>query len=201
MKSIHNLLILSLFVLICGLQPMGAQNSMAVSRKGDLIQEKTWKRFASPALGFSVLMPDKPTAQDQTIENATGNIIHHVYSSEFSNDVFMVTVARFPEAISDEETVKRMLDSGRDKGVSGSNGRLKSEKEITLDGHSGREWELILPKGIRVRSRAYWVSDTLFQLIALTEEKQTAEVARASDERMSKFLDSFALVQRGGKLT
>lgn len=190
------LVLIGVFFSIC-LIPAVAQNSKPTTPSGDLVTEiEEWKRFSPSAMGFSVLLPSRPTVTDQTIENPTGNIINHVYYSEFRSDVFMVTVAKFPEPISDKDRIKLMLDNGRDNGLSGSKAQLKSEKEITLDGNYGREWEMVLPKSIRARSRAYWVTDTLYQLIALVPEVQTPQIAKESDVRVFKFLESFELKRK-----
>jgi hypothetical protein len=177
--------------------PAAAQTSKTTKQSGELVTEvEQWKRFSPTAMGFSVLLPSRPTVTDQSIENPSGNITNHVYYSEFRSDVFMVTVAKFPQPISDKDHIKQMLDSGRDNGLSGSKGQLKSEKEITLDGFYGREWEMLLPNNIRARTRAYWVTDTLYQLIALVPEAQTPQIAKQTDDRVFKFLESFELNRR-----
>jgi hypothetical protein len=155
--------------------------------------EREWEKFSPAGSGFSVLMPGKVTEQDRPVEGGKGPLTNHIFYSDLGGDVFMVTYLQFPDPVTDAAAIKTMLDNGRDRGLEGSKGTLESETEITLDGYSGREWRMNLPKDLKVRAKAYWVSRTLYQVLVITDAVKTPQAEKATADRMTKFFNSFSL--------
>ncbi len=154
---------------------------------------KRWEKFSPPRAGFTLLLPGKITAQEQMVDKPGGKMLNRVYFADLEGDVFMVSYLEFPDPVTDSEAIKLMLDMGRD-GVEGAGkATLKSESEIKHDGYSGRLWLLSLPNGIKATAKAFWVSNTLYQLLVITNEVQTPAEAKLTSERMSRFFDSFTL--------
>jgi len=102
--------------------------------------------------------------------------------------------------VTDPVQIKAMLDAGREGGVAASGGELSSEKEIKLNGYSGREWNMKLPGGLLATARAYWVKRRLYQTVFVMSPNasDTPEVMKVRQEAATKFLDSFTL-NDGGK--
>lgn len=152
-----------------------------------------WENFSPADAGFSVSMPGKPTASNQEVPTASGQIINHLYMLQLEQSVYIVTYADFPRPTSDPAMIKAMLDRARDSATKATGGELKDEKEIKLDGNPGREWFVRFPSSL-ARARAYWVrNQRLYQAIVMMPEGKDADAERAREAMMAKFLDSFAL--------
>ena len=187
------LILLALILLTVTLSvTVAAQGSPAPSTQQSA-PEREWERFSPTGAGFSILMPGKVTEQDRPVDAGRGSLTNHIFYSDLGGDVFMVTYLQFPDPVTDPASIKTMLDNGRDRGVQTSKGTLNSETEITLDGYSGREWLITLPKDLKVRAKAYWVSRTLYQVLVITDAVKTPEGEKTTAERMTKFFNSFSL--------
>lgn len=170
----------------------------AQSRQSPAPVEKdaaAWKKLAPPAGGCTMLLPGTPTENKNVVDTKVGKLENRTYTLKTSMALYMVAYADFPDPISDPDLIKRMLDSGRDQALSNTNGKLKSEKDIKLDGHAGREWLVEMPDDLVARARAYWVRRRLYQAIVLMEEASNASpaVVKLHEDVAAKFLDSFAL--------
>ncbi len=162
------------------------------------VPEKRWEKFSPPGVGFTVLMPGPITTQDQVVDPAAKSPNRMSYV-ELDGDVFMVSYMQFPEPVTEAATIKEILDRARDDAVAATKATLKSESEISLDGYSGRQWLLSLPDGIKATNKAFWVSNTFYQLMVATKEEQTPAAAKLMNERTIKFFDSFTLVKPASK--
>jgi hypothetical protein len=153
---------------------------------------KPWEKFSPPGAGFTVLLPGRPSHEEQVAQTRIGRIINHVYALEAGGVVYMMSYADFPEPVTDPQTIKAMLDGARDNALAKTGGRLKEEKEIKLDGRMGRDWFVGIPGGL-ARARAYWDTQRLYQLIVLMREGKDAAAEKRREATMRKFLESFAL--------
>jgi hypothetical protein len=153
-----------------------------------------WKKLAPAGGGFTVLMPGAASEEKQPVETELGKLENHIHTVQTKLAVYVIMYADFPMEVSDANTIQRMLDSGRDKALANTKGKLKSEKNIKLDGHAGREWLVEIPGGV-IRARAFWVKRRLFQVLILTPgaPNATPERVRMRESATLKFLDSFAL--------
>lgn len=155
-------------------------------------QQKEWEKFAPSGGGFSVLMPGKPTANDQEVPTPNGKLINRMFLLDAGESAYLVAYMDFPEPVSDPARIKAMLDSARDQAIAGTRGRLKEEKEIKLGEHTGREWFVALPGGL-LRARGYWVKQRVYQVVVLMPEGKDAASESAREATMARFLNSFAL--------
>ncbi len=152
---------------------------------------KDWKELNPKGDGFRVMMPGKPDKKTATVETPQGDVKITLYAIESKKTVFMVLRSDLPPEV-DVKDVKKLLDEARDQGVKNSRGKLKSEKEIELDGNPGREMVLDLPdsrvKGGGIyKSRIYLVGHTHFQVAAMVPKSEE------DPEEIKAFLDSFRL--------
>ena len=157
-----------------------------------------WIEVAPPGSGFSVLMPSKPAEKVDPVANRPG-IENHLLTLETKSAGYVVSFVQFPDEITDAARIKDLLDGGRDGGLSSTGGRLKSEKEIKLNGFFGREWLVDLPGGISTIARAYWVKRSLYQIVFISESpvaNESAEAAAARQELAARFLNSFTLTEK-----
>jgi hypothetical protein len=142
-------------------------------------------------------MPSVASEKVTPVEGHPG-VENHLITLETEQAGYVVSYVQFPEEVTDPDTIKDMLDRGRDGGIASSGGTLKSEKEITLSGYSGREWQMEIPGGLVATARAYWVRQRLYQTVFIATPKvsDSPEATKLRQEAGSKFLDSFGLTRR-----
>jgi hypothetical protein len=146
------------------------------------------KEFTSDDGGFSIAFPGDPETQTQSVPTDVGDVALTMYTVETGSAAYLAGYADYPAdmvAGSDPET---MLDGGRDGAVGNIDGRLLTEKHITLDGHLGRELKVESKDGKQVLyGRFYLVEARLYQIMVVTSPDGLEETV------IFAFLDSFTL--------
>jgi len=147
-----------------------------------------WLNFESESGRFSVLFPDEPDEQVESVQTAIGVIESQFFMVTQKDMAYSVNLADYPPEMIAAGDTQQMLDGARDGAVSNVNGELLEEKELTLSGHPGREFKVkVEDEGIIVRARIYLVNERLYVIQALSKERL------ASSEDIDKFLNSFEL--------
>lgn len=81
-----------------------------------------------------------------------------------------------------------LLDAARDGAVGNIQGRLVSERALSLGGHPGRELQVLSSDGrLALRMRIYLVNSRQYQVVAVAPKE-----LRSTEDR-DRFLDSFRL--------
>lgn len=154
---------------------------------------ETWQKFASPADGFSILMPKQPTRQTRT-NPEDSRMKMNIYTSAGEEHHFSVTTLDFtgmftPSVAGFEGFVKGFLNSictpPRQQGLSCE---TTQERDLTLGGHRGRQFRLTLGGGgktIEGVVRVYMTTKHFYTVQALG--------GREGDAAVDKFLGSFAV--------
>ena len=188
MSHVKRTLLLSIFVSLSFVTVSAQQQPAMYPESG------TWANVAPANAGFTVMMPAKPAERVDAVEGHAG-VENHTLTLETKLAGYVVSFVEFPENITDPNLIKEMLDRGRDGGIAGSGGELSSEKEIKLNGYSGREWSMKLPGGLLTTARAYWVKRRLYQTVFVISPNpsDTPEAVKLRQEAATKFLDSFTL--------
>jgi len=154
------------------------------------VQQPKWKTFSSPDGSFSVLFPNNPTENKQSVNTAAGSINSTMYISTDENATnYMVGYTDYPEANIKQVQPDKMFDGGRDRLIASEKGKLISQSAITLAAYPGRAIAVECPDGLIITARLYLVKNRFYQLLA--ETKRTKEDA----ERIKSFLDSFKLAE------
>ncbi|HVG35587.1 MAG TPA: energy transducer TonB, partial [Pyrinomonadaceae bacterium] len=115
-----------------------------------------------------------------------------------------VTYADFPFQSEEAGVVRKLLDGGRDNMLAKDQGiKLISEKEMTLDGATGREM-FVQQKDFIIRSRSFFVKGRLYQLAFGTLKNLVFKTGQPSpnpqdrtelyEATANKFFDSFKLL-------
>ena len=152
------------------------------------VQQPKWKTFSSPDGSFSVLFPNSPTENQQTLNTAAGPINSTMYISTDDNDTnYMVGYTDYPEANIRQAQPDKMFDGGRDRLIASEKGKLISQSTISLAQYPGRAVTVEMPDGLIVTARLYLVKNRFYQLLA--ETKRIKENA----ESIESFLNSFTL--------
>jgi hypothetical protein len=152
------------------------------------IDSAEWKELAPSGLGFQIQMPGIPQVEEKNQETPAGNVELRKFlvTPKRNKELFMIVVIRFPVDLGPElgETDK-LLELGRQDLLKASQGQLKTERAIFLDGHRGLELEILPPKGAIIKARVFATKTRLYQITV-----HVSQVRLTSDD-VSRFLDSF----------
>ena len=151
--------------------------------------------------GFQIEFPKEPVSQPQMTNSEIGELKINLFicdESENKNDsnlVYLTGSTVYPDSIvkiinSDKTGVLNdFFRKSVDGTVTGSKGKLLSEKVIEIDNYPGREIKVDLMEGQAViKMRLYLVKNKLYIIEIITE---TSKVPNTSIDR---FIDSFKLI-------
>lgn len=144
--------------------------------------------YAPKGGGFSAHLPGRPKENNQTARTPIGDLkIHTATYATADGSVYLVSYTDFPPGAIKPDDRGRLIDAVRD-GLKGKDGKVVSEKEITVGPEKGRE--IVIDKGKQqTRFRVVVKDHRLYQLAALgTGEFVTGKDATA-------FLDSFEITK------
>jgi hypothetical protein len=160
----------------------------------------TWINVAPANAGFTIRMPGKPREKVEALEGRP-DVENHLLTLETKVAGYVTSFVQFPDDVTDPDTIKTLLDAGREGGLTSTHGKLISEKEIRLGEYVGREWAVSLPGGFSATTRAYWVKRRLYQTVFVigANAGESVELAQLRQEAATKFLNSFALSGDVGK--
>ena len=154
-----------------------------------------WYKLAPAGGGFSILMPTRAAHQTQT-NPADPRMKMDIYTSEGENRFFYVSSLDFtgifqPSAAGFESFAKGFLESFCDaQRKSGLKCETTFERDLTLGGHRGRQFKLVMAgRSVTLEGvlRIYMTGKHFYALQALG--------AREGDAAIDKFLRSFAITQ------
>ena len=159
--------------------------------KGD---KAKWTEYTSEEGNFTVLMPNPEIETEQSTQNtAAGPVEVYSYSTFKGTTFFMVKYNDMN--LGDVELTgadkQEILESGVDGALNAyPDGEFIYKRDITLDGHPGKEYRLEGTKNdleLVTFGRIYLVDSRLYQTVV------TATYNEAGDESIAKFLNSFKL--------
>ena len=149
-----------------------------------------WVEFSSVTGRFSILFPDKPKENTESMGAVDAYIITLQTFAEYS-----VMYADYPEPIENATAAHGILDSGVKSAVA-ADSQILETKEISLEGNPGKYLKERLPDGKILRAKIFLVGQRLYE-IAITTPVETGEPVeriRFYDSVASKYLDSFKLI-------
>jgi hypothetical protein len=149
-----------------------------------------WRVITSKEGRFTVALPGTPTQTKQRVWTAAASLDVHLFVLDTKQDgAYVVSYCDLPADEVKPGSEQQRLDLARDGAVSNARGKLRSEKEITLNGNPGREIEIEADKGQRVLLRMIVVKQRLYQTMAMGP----ASFTQSSD--VTLFLDSLRMVK------
>lgn len=150
-----------------------------------LLQAPNWQDYSYADDGFSLSAPSKPAFTQQSRETASGTVQIHNYSVQLDSDGgVMISSANFPPM---DVPAKDLLQGGKNGALQSVHATLVSEKEITLGGYPGLEFEA-KSDAFHVRARMYMVKTRLVTILVIAP----AGVPYPADS--SRILDSIKLI-------
>ncbi|HEY6351107.1 MAG TPA: hypothetical protein VI636_17015 [Candidatus Angelobacter sp.] len=124
-----------------------------------------WKQYSYPGEGFSVSSPTEPVFTRQDKPTATGTVEMHNYTIEMGNNSgVMISSAEISGA--DTVSPQTLLQGAKNGAIQTVNAKLTSEKEITLDGNPGIQFEAA-NDSFHVRARMYIVKTKLITVLEI----------------------------------
>jgi hypothetical protein len=162
-------------------------------------ESANWINIAPEGSGFRLFMPGKPSVRVDPVKGSPG-VENHMFMLDTPPAGYVFSYVQFPQEITDPASVKGMLDAGREGAIATSGAKLKSEREIRLNEHYGREWLLELPGGLMATNHAFWVKRRLYQLVVVVapNTSDTPETIRLRQDSANRYFDSFRLVSEVG---
>ena len=155
-----------------------------------------WQQFSSPEGGFSILMPGKPQEFMRRIPEYPQMVLRVLTAVQKSPPIAFTINYSLPEVALTNPSDPRRVDARpspdffnafRDEIV--GRGKLLRERDVQLDGYSGKEIEFQAPDGLFTRVRLYYANKRFYVLIAIA----TAEAVLSQEG--DKFFNSFALIR------
>jgi hypothetical protein len=149
-----------------------------------------WTDFASAGGRFSVTAPGGFTEETQTIPTGAGDIEMHIFTLDQGDVGYFVGYFDVPAELLALGNTAALLDGGVQGAFGNVGGSIESQKEITLDGHPGREATGSFSfegEAGTLKARAYLVNDRIYMVFA------GARSGQGNLTDTDRFLDSFKL--------
>jgi hypothetical protein len=126
----------------------------------------TWKTIKPEVGGFSFQMPTAPKPLARASGKDAGPLDAVSYGMEVPGGaIFVMSQPVRPKGAG--ATLVQQLDAIRDEIVSKAQRKLVDEKEIALDGHTGRQLNIEQPQGFNNQVRIFILEDREVQMSAL----------------------------------
>jgi hypothetical protein len=162
------------------------------------IAQSIWKRFSSPAGGFSILMPGTPIQSQKKVNTKNGAVEVNIFIVERPQDEVKYTIAYidypedYIEILKRNNLVEQAIDAGKKTALQNANGTLISETKISLGDYLGKEINYTKPGDKIVKHRIFLVERRLYQVSAETTKKKQKYLTKS----IIGFCDSFTLLPK-----
>jgi hypothetical protein len=152
---------------------------------------QAWKPFSSTKGGYAVSLPVRPVERKQAITlPRAGKIDMNVASAKRSSAAtYSVGVA---ELELDSDQASAILDAAREDVVKTLKGKLIDESPTDLNGSTGRELKIEIPKSVMAggasgRARIYVIGPRLYEVIAVQSTAESHLNAAEVDQFFASF--------------
>jgi hypothetical protein len=144
-----------------------------------------WTEYRPANGAFRVEFPGTPTASSQTTPSGTPTQSAHL---TLAHGVYLTVVTSAVSPASAARPVYELLDILRNAQLKATNGKMREEHSVTLNGANGRMLVIDTPREIALYTLLLPKDDTLYQV--------TYAAARSAEtpEDMKHFINSFRLL-------
>ena len=147
------------------------------------------RQFTSETAGFSIMTPVSLTETTRSTETAAGKIEIRAFSGERNGAAYTVGYSVYPHELVAQSDPAAVLAASRDGMISSLGGVLVTDKEVTVAGNPGREFEVTskTQDGSPFASKSFLllVGDRLYQVLVITPK------GGAISAKMNDFIRSF----------
>ena len=140
-----------------------------------------WKEYQYDGDGFAFSAPAKPSLQTNFVDTSVGRVEMHLYKIDLGDDTgIMVTVTDYGNRT---KISTEVLQRVKETTLAQVNGKVLSEKSISLDKNPGIDFELMGSDGYHARSRYYIIGTRLVGLVSYAgqEKPLPADTTRILD--------------------
>jgi hypothetical protein len=141
-----------------------------------VIPQHAWYSYSTK--DFSIDFPKKPDTSSQTVKSEIGDLLMEICMYEPAKDsdqnfAYGIISTSYPDSLihSDKkEKLNGFFRNAVDGGVANVEGKLLTEKEISMDGYPGREFRIDFQHGLAViKMRAFLVKNKMFVVQTITD--------------------------------
>lgn len=140
---------------------------------------------------LSVEMPGKPTKQSQDLPTPAGKASGELLTLDKGAEAYVLAFHEFPPAVANANIdPKVFLKSAADSVVKNMNGKVTSQRDVTVSGHPGTE---LIGEGnkdgkdVEFTIRVYWARTRLIQTLYLSEK------GKGDKSNATKFVESLKI--------
>jgi hypothetical protein len=155
------------------------------------VRSAEWKWLAPSGAGFRAALPGA-LQEDKTVqETPLGPVEVTKFYAEAKKrkELYMIVLFRCPEALGRQMGgAPGLLELARKDVLVSSNGQLKSERRIALNGINGLEMEVLPRAGAVIKARIFATEDRIYQVSVHVPK------VRLQSQDVKKFLSSFELL-------
>ena len=153
-------------------------------------QADKWEKFSSPEGKFNILTPSKPKLDVKDVESAQGTLKLYFYGASGTAGFFAASYGDYTLEAKTADEKATVLDGVRNGINKGINGKLVSERKISLYGYPGREIVIdakLQDTDVIFKWRIFLMGKRLYQIGVGTD------VRNSGSPDVDKFLLSFDL--------
>jgi|SRR5579864_9238111 len=154
--------------------------------------QSQWKQYSYPSDGFSISSPLEPafSKEIRPTSSGTATLELHNYAIDLGNNTVVLISSTEIEG-ADRTPAKDMLAGAKAGAIQSLKARLTSEKELTLQGTPGTEFQAE-SDSFRLHARMYMVGTKLLTVLAM------GPMTSAIPANANRILDSLRLLKAPG---
>jgi len=138
--------------------------------------------------GFAVTMPGKAQYQKQTSGVPGGSVDIHTYLVTDNGLIYLVGYGEYPEQAVRGKTAKQVLEGDRDGFVKATDGKILKQKDISLGGNTGIEFDVATAKGAEMRVQEFLVGRRVYQVVFGGQKGSLAKAEGANFFKSFRFV-------------
>ncbi|MFZ5571332.1 MAG: NINE protein [Thermodesulfobacteriota bacterium] len=133
-------------------------------------------RFSPPEGGFSIILPGKAVSTKQTLDTPVGPVDIFMYMVDKEDSACLVGYADYPDELMRQADYNVLMDGAVNGAMNNIKGIVKSEQDVSIRSHYGREIEFAfpasakMPKGGNGKARFFIVGSRLYQIMKIGED-------------------------------
>jgi hypothetical protein len=162
------------------------------------VSDGAWKTMTYKKFNFKIDFPKKPKSKPSSVKSEVGKLKLNMYVYDASKDkespnlVYLANYTEYPVGLIDSKNTEKLdgiFRSSIDGASKNVDGKIRSEKSISLKGFPGREVKISFQEGLAIITmRVYLVNNKMYLLETI------AETAKDGNDMIAKFMNSFDLL-------
>ncbi len=132
------------------------------------LQPVSWREFNVAEFGFAVRMPGDPFKETVKINQNDPRLDMHTWMAKGEGSlIYQIAFQQLLAVPEDAQSINMVIENLRDGLAEGVEGKVVSERQITLNGHAGREFRM-KSDGLQAIARVYLVGSRVYILNLMT---------------------------------